>query len=113
MSTKLSQVILFSKKYPLSRGMASYAIIWPLGSIIQQTIISEDKIDFAKVGRFCLYGSCVVAPTLHCWIKIANSLWPLNNLRSALTKVRLALILKIVTERFTAILFKSKNVFFQ
>lgn len=87
---RMSHVVAFSKKYPLSRGIASYAIIWPLGSIIQQTILSEDKYDFAKVGRFCLYGSCYVAPTLHCWIKIANSVWPLNNFKSALTKVSTA-----------------------
>lgn len=104
MTSKLSQLVLFSKKYPVSRGMVSYAIIWPLGSIIQQTIISEDDIDYAKVGRFCLYGSCYVAPTIHCWIKIANTLWPLNNLKSALTKVT------IIIFHFAAFLTNNSNI---
>lgn len=90
MST-LSKILAFSKKYPVTRGIASYAVIWPIGSLVQQTLAGEEKYDFGKVGRFCLYGSCYVAPTLYCWLKIATTIWPLNNLRSALTKVSFTL----------------------
>lgn len=86
--SKFSQIVAFSKKYPVSRGVASYALIWPFGSIVQQTLAGEEKYDFAKVARFCLYGSCYVAPTLFCWLRIANWIWPKNNLNSAITKVR-------------------------
>lgn len=88
MST-VSKILAFSKKYPVTRGIASYAVIWPIGSLVQQTLAGEEKYDYGKVGRFCLYGSCYVAPTLYCWLKIATTIWPLNNLRSALTKVSL------------------------
>lgn len=32
-----SKIRVAFKKYPLLRGMASYAIIWPISSLIQQT----------------------------------------------------------------------------
>lgn len=32
-----SKIVKVFKKYPLLRGMASYSIIWPGSSLIQQT----------------------------------------------------------------------------
>uniref|UniRef100_A0A1B6GFQ9 Mpv17-like protein n=1 Tax=Cuerna arida TaxID=1464854 RepID=A0A1B6GFQ9_9HEMI len=104
MSSIFSKVVQFSKKYPLSRGMASYALIWPLGSLAQQTIFGETEYDYAKVARFSLYGSCYVAPTLHCWIKIANTIWPHNTLRSAVTKA--------IVEQFTYTPFGMLSFYF-
>lgn len=74
--------------YPLARGMLSYSIIWPSGCAVQQVLIAEEeKIDFARVARFSLYGALYVAPTLNIWLTIARRIWPANNLRSAITKV--------------------------
>lgn len=89
----LTKVIEFSVKYPVTRGMASYAVIWPLGSVIQQTMAGVEEYDYAKIARFCLYGSCYVAPTLHTWLRIARHLWPKNDLPSALKKVSIILSL--------------------
>ncbi|XP_046680973.1 protein sym1-like [Homalodisca vitripennis] len=77
----------FSLKHPLSRGMISYALIWPAGSLIQQTIAGEEKYDFIKAARYSLWGSCYVAPALHTWYTIANRIWPHINLKSVLAKV--------------------------
>ncbi|KAJ0180535.1 hypothetical protein K1T71_003939 [Dendrolimus kikuchii] len=76
------------KKYPLLRGMASYSIIWPISSLIQQTFEGRniDNYDWWRCGRFGLYGSCYVAPTLYCWLTTANILWPGNTLRAGLIK---------------------------
>uniref|UniRef100_A0A1B6KRL9 Mpv17-like protein n=1 Tax=Graphocephala atropunctata TaxID=36148 RepID=A0A1B6KRL9_9HEMI len=103
MGSKFSQIVKFSKKYPVSRGMTSYAIIWPLGSLVQQTML-EEEYDYAKVARFCLYGSCYVAPTLHCWIKIANTIWPQSTLKSAVTKA--------IVEQFTYTPFAMLSFYF-
>uniref|UniRef100_A0A1B6KT60 Mpv17-like protein n=1 Tax=Graphocephala atropunctata TaxID=36148 RepID=A0A1B6KT60_9HEMI len=83
--SKLVQNILM--KHPLPRGMISYALIWPAGSLIQQTIAAEEKYDFVKAARYSLWGSCYVAPALHCWFTIANKIWPYVSLRSVLAKV--------------------------
>ncbi|KAK9512907.1 hypothetical protein O3M35_001218 [Rhynocoris fuscipes] len=80
------KIVIFSEKYPLSRGMASYAIIWPIGSLVQQHIEGREQYDFMRVARFMLYGSCYVAPTLNLWLRIARHIWPQNNLSSAMAK---------------------------
>jgi len=102
--TKFSKIIAFSRKQPIIRGMASYSIIWPLGSVVQQTIYGEEEYDFAKVARYGLYGCCYVAPTLYCWLKIANTIWPLNTLRYAITKG--------VVEQFTYTPFAMSSFYF-
>lgn len=75
----------------LLRGMASYAVIWPLGSVVQQKIEGREELDYWRVCRFLVYGSLYVAPTLTIWMTIARVVWPQNNLRSALTKVTIFL----------------------
>ncbi|VVC87416.1 unnamed protein product [Leptidea sinapis] len=83
----------FSKtlKHPLFRGMASYGIIWPISSFIQQTFegknFKDNTYDWWRCARFGLYGSCYVAPTLYSWLTVANVMWPGNSIKSALIKV--------------------------
>ncbi|XP_050667128.1 mpv17-like protein [Leptidea sinapis] len=82
----------FSKtlKHPLFRGMASYGIIWPISSFIQQTFegknFKDNTYDWWRCARFGLYGSCYVAPTLYSWLTVANVMWPGNSIKSALIK---------------------------
>ncbi|KAK2586725.1 hypothetical protein KPH14_011760 [Odynerus spinipes] len=45
--------------------MASYAIIWPTASLLQQKI---------------------TAPTLYCWLRCASYFWPKSDFKSAITK---------------------------
>lgn len=80
------KIVDFSNKYPVSRGMVTYAISWPLGSIIQQHLEGREKYDWWRTTRFLLYGSLYVAPTLNLWMTIAKSLWPQSTLTAAITK---------------------------
>ncbi|KOB70073.1 PXMP2/4 family protein 4 [Operophtera brumata] len=64
------------RKYPLIRGMASYAVIWPL----------SNDCDWWRCARYGLYGSCYVAPTLYTWLTIANNVWPGKSIRLGLIK---------------------------
>lgn len=75
------------QKYPIVRGIASYAVIWPAASLLQQKITGKEKFNYAEAMRFSLYGSLYVAPTLYCWLKCASYFWPKTDLRSAITKV--------------------------
>ncbi|XP_054272356.1 mpv17-like protein [Macrosteles quadrilineatus] len=102
--TKFSKAVAFVRKHPIVRGIASYSVIWPLGSIVQQTIQGEEEYDLAKVARYGLYGSLYVAPSLYCWLKIANTIWPLNTLRYAITKG--------VVEQFTYTPFAMSSFYF-
>ncbi|XP_021181366.1 mpv17-like protein [Helicoverpa armigera] len=76
------------KKYPLLRGMASYSIIWPGSSLIQQTFEGKtfDNYDWWRCARYGLYGSCYVAPTLYSWLTIANIMWPGSSIRAGIIK---------------------------
>lgn len=81
-----AKVSHFSTKYPVVRGMASYAVIWPIGSLLQQHIEGREEYDYWRVARFCLYGSCYVAPTLNLWMKLAVTMWPKQSIPSAFSK---------------------------
>lgn len=75
------------RRHPVTRGMASYLYIWPLGSVIQQTI-SNQEYDWWKIIRFGLYGCLITAPALYTWVRVSTSLYPNTNLRIACAKVR-------------------------
>lgn len=87
MTNVWSRVAAFTQKYPLSRGMASYACIWPLGSLVQQKIQGKETIDYWRALRFSLYGCCFVAPTLYTWMTVAGYLFPKPGFRSGICKV--------------------------
>nr|CAD7604780.1 unnamed protein product [Timema genevievae] len=76
----------FSKKYPITRGMAAYAVIWPVSSLCQQAIVGKDKLDWAQASRYGFYGCFVVAPMIHGWIGLANAMWPSTSLKIAVVK---------------------------
>lgn len=83
-----SKITVAFRKYPLLRGMVSYSVIWPISSLIQQTFEGKtfENYDWWKTARFGFYGSCYVAPTLYCWLTVANVMWPGNTLRAGLIK---------------------------
>ncbi|XP_016947985.1 uncharacterized protein LOC108023224 isoform X1 [Drosophila biarmipes] len=58
-------------RYPIMRGMISYSLIWPTGSLIQQTVEGRrwGTYDWWRVLRFSMYGGLFVAPTLYGWVK--------------------------------------------
>jgi len=75
--------------------MASYAVIWPIGSLVQQSIQGRKEYDYGRVVRFSFYGCCFVAPTLYTWIKIAGMMFPGASLRHALYKVRFYILMQV------------------
>jgi protein Mpv17 len=93
MSAVLSRTLVYFNKYPLLRGVATYAIIWPVSNLCQQAIAEKEKFDFVQVLRYSLFGSLYVAPSLHAWLKLSGIMWPQMNMKIALTKVTLHFIL--------------------
>lgn len=75
------------RRHPVTRGMATYFYIWPVGSLIQQTM-SQEKYDWWKMIRFGLYGALITAPCLYAWVRLSTSMYPNTNLRIACAKVR-------------------------
>ncbi|KAK4020234.1 hypothetical protein OUZ56_002228 [Daphnia magna] len=86
--------MLFTK-YPISRGMVVYAILWPSSDLFRQAAtngIQKDKTtstDFMRLTRFSLFGTLWVAPTVFTWVKISSRLIPGSSLRVAAFKALL------------------------
>ncbi|XP_063222640.1 mpv17-like protein isoform X2 [Bacillus rossius redtenbacheri] len=80
---------LLARSSPLVRGVAAYAVIWPVSSLCQQLIAGAERVDCAQAARFALYGSCFVAPSLQAWLSFAQRAWPGRSWRATLTKVLL------------------------
>ncbi len=91
MYSKLLQILgninEFSVKYPVIRGMVSYGTIWPTGCFLQQIIAGDEQFDYNRAARFSIFGCFYVAPTINAWLTIARTIWPKNNLKSAVIKV--------------------------
>ncbi|XP_059614256.1 uncharacterized protein LOC132260262 [Phlebotomus argentipes] len=75
-------------RYKIIRGMTSYSVLWPCGSLIQQTIEGKNfsTYDWGKCFRMGLFGTFVIGPTLYVWMRFANKTWPRRNLGTSLTK---------------------------
>ncbi|KAM7349919.1 mpv17-like protein isoform 2-T4 [Cochliomyia hominivorax] len=79
---------VFISSHPLIRGSISYAILWPTGSFIQQTLEGKSlkTYDYMRMLRFSLFGSLYVAPTLYGWVKLTSAMWPHMSLKIGLLK---------------------------
>ncbi|CAL4066321.1 unnamed protein product, partial [Meganyctiphanes norvegica] len=78
---------IFFDKYPVTRGMGTFAVLWTSGNLLQQEIDdSRDQIDIMEAIRFGMYGSCINAPLIYKWIKTLTTIIPGNSLRQAIAK---------------------------
>ncbi|GAB0093225.1 SYM1 [Sergentomyia squamirostris] len=75
-------------QYKIVRGMASYSLLWPCGSLIQQTIEGKTwkTYDWNKCLRMGFFGTFVIGPSLYMWIRFANVMWPGRDLKSSVSK---------------------------
>uniref|UniRef100_W8C6Y9 Mpv17-like protein n=1 Tax=Ceratitis capitata TaxID=7213 RepID=W8C6Y9_CERCA len=83
-----SQWRTFANAHPLAKGMISYAVLWPTGCLIQQTMEGKNlkTYDWMSCLRYCVFGSMYVAPTLHGWVRLTSAMWPQMNLRVGVMK---------------------------
>ncbi|XP_044753339.1 mpv17-like protein isoform X4 [Coccinella septempunctata] len=91
----LSRFVAFTNRHPIVRGMISYATIWPVSNIIQQSLAGKqfDSLDWNQVAQFAFFGSFYVAPSLYAWVRISSVIWPQNNFKTG--------VIKAVVEQFT------------
>uniref|UniRef100_A0A1A9X1D3 Mpv17-like protein n=1 Tax=Glossina brevipalpis TaxID=37001 RepID=A0A1A9X1D3_9MUSC len=95
---------LFTTTHPLLRGSITYAVLWPTGSLIQQSLEGKNfkNYDYVRMLKYSLFGSLYVAPSLYGWVKISTAMWPQMTLRIGLTK---ALIEQISYGPFSCVSF--------
>ncbi|CAH2096966.1 unnamed protein product [Euphydryas editha] len=76
-------------KFPLIRGMISYAVIWPTCSIVQEYIengTTIDNADWPRACRFGIFGTFFMAPVFYSWMKYTGKFFKRKNLRTAVTR---------------------------
>lgn len=86
MAQAATQLNLFFNRFPILKGMVTYAVLWPTSNLCQQAIEGKRQLDFQKAARFCIFGTFAVAPSLYAWVKFAGWLVPGNSFRVAITK---------------------------
>ncbi|KAH8387463.1 hypothetical protein KR093_007191, partial [Drosophila rubida] len=76
------------KLHPMVKGAVTYALLWPTGSLVQQTLEGRNlkNYDWARALRFSLFGGLYVAPTLYGWVRLTSAMWPQTSLRVGIVK---------------------------
>ncbi|XP_018014250.1 PXMP2/4 family protein 4 [Hyalella azteca] len=73
--------------YPVTRGMTTYALLWPTSNMVQQGLDpGRQRYDPLQGLRFLVMGTFITAPTVYVWVKIASKLVRGNSLRHAMLK---------------------------
>lgn len=81
-------------KYPVTRGMATFSVLLPASNTTQQLLDPHrKKYDFRETLRFSVFGAFILAPSLYCWVRLANVIVKAETLKGA--------VLKAVIEQFT------------
>ena len=100
------------KKYPVIRGMLSYALMYPGANVFQQVAFRHhqdgenvnlkklkdisyinkrlEKVDWSESTRFMLYGGLFHAPLVHNWMHLVQKLFPGTSTRQILKKVQIS-----------------------
>nr|CAD7567565.1 unnamed protein product [Timema californicum] len=86
MKSVITVVCAFYKRFPIARGMTTYAVLWPSASICQQFIADNDKLDFIQAARYGFFGCFVMAPMIHAWLGLTNTMFPSVTLGTAIVK---------------------------
>ncbi|EDS38211.1 conserved hypothetical protein [Culex quinquefasciatus] len=65
----LSVVKSVFRNHPIVKGMVTYSILWPTGSIIQQTMDGKNwrTYNYRQSLNFAIFGTFFVAPSLYGW----------------------------------------------
>ncbi|XP_071526001.1 mitochondrial inner membrane protein Mpv17-like [Panulirus ornatus] len=87
MSSLLKGIKVMMQRYPVVRGMLSYSLLLPASNTTQQLLDPQrKKYDPWETFRFGIYGSFLLAPTLYCWVRLANIIVKANSLKGAIIK---------------------------
>ncbi|XP_030568869.1 mpv17-like protein [Drosophila novamexicana] len=81
-------LVAYFQLHPMAKGVVTYSLMWPTGSLIQQTLEGRNlkTYDWARALRFSLFGGLYVAPTLYGWVRLTSAMWPQTNLRIGIVK---------------------------
>jgi len=80
------------KKFPITKGMMAYAVLWPSSDLCRQLAVQGNQkdekfqIDVPRLVRFSLFGSLWVAPSLYLWVRVSGKIITGSSLGAAALK---------------------------
>uniref|UniRef100_T1JNV1 Uncharacterized protein n=1 Tax=Strigamia maritima TaxID=126957 RepID=T1JNV1_STRMM len=89
-------------RYPVLRGMCTYAIIYPIASLMQQYAAGAEEINWVECFHFALFGGLWLAPTMYYWYLFAEWVYPGENMAATLKR---AVLEQVVYSPFQIITF--------
>ncbi|KAK8407300.1 hypothetical protein O3P69_002095 [Scylla paramamosain] len=94
MSRMVGILKAIANRYPVTRGIATYSLLLPASNITQQLLDPHrKKYDPYETLHFGVFGACILAPSLYCWVCMANVIVRVETLKGA--------VLKAIIEQFT------------
>lgn len=78
-----------TNEYKILRGMLSYGTLWPIGNLLEQTLVEKRNIhtyDWQKCMRISLHGTLFMGPMMFMWMRFVSRLYPGRSLRSSVSK---------------------------
>ncbi|KAL3269203.1 hypothetical protein HHI36_008285 [Cryptolaemus montrouzieri] len=85
----LSKVVQFSKKYPISRGILAYTLVFPTSCLIQQTLAGNkwETLDWKRVFQFWLYGTFFLAPVGYGYVRVMSKWFPHSDIKTTIKRI--------------------------
>jgi len=92
----MAQLLRSMRQSGIFTSMLTYSVLYPGANAVQQAYFREgqdnkpkgwNNVDWHEVARFGIYGGLFHAPIVHNWLRIANKLFPGQNIKQVLAKV--------------------------
>ncbi|XP_037789879.1 mpv17-like protein [Penaeus monodon] len=81
---KLKHII---EKYPVTRGILTYSVLFPASNATQQLLDRRrEQWSGREALRFGVFGALILAPSLYCWVRLAGVIVRGSTLRHAVIK---------------------------
>eukprot|EP00092_Neocalanus_flemingeri_P000357 GFUD01000379.1.p1 GENE.GFUD01000379.1~~GFUD01000379.1.p1 ORF type:complete len:183 (-),score=49.43 GFUD01000379.1:64-612(-) len=82
----------FVDKFPWGSQILQTGVLCASGDVIAQVVVERKKLEdfeMARVGRFFIMGSCVVAPCIRSWYLVLEKIVKFQGTKAAISKMAL------------------------
>ncbi|XP_042870891.1 protein SYM1-like [Penaeus japonicus] len=83
----MNKLRVIVEKYPVTRGILTYSVLFPASNTTQQLMDPKrEKYNGWETLRFGIFGALILAPSLYCWVRLANVIVKGSTLKHAVIK---------------------------
>lgn len=93
----MNKIRYIIEKYPVTRGILTYSVLFPASNTTQQLMDrKKEKLNGWETLRFGIFGALILAPSLYCWVRLANVIVKGSTLKHAVIKVKIYKLYSII-----------------